>query len=41
MFDLETANREFYNLMDWVEEQTALAKQFPVFDPDFDVSGEE
>lgn len=40
MFDLKTANRDLNDLMDWIEEQTALAKQFPVFDPDFDVCRE-
>lgn len=40
MFDLEIANQNLNNLMDWIDEQTALSKQFPVFDPDFDVNRE-
>lgn len=38
--DLVQLNKNNECLMDWIEEQQAMAKQFPVFDPDVDVDGE-
>jgi hypothetical protein len=40
MFDLKKANENIDNLVEWIEEQTALSKQYPIFDPDFDIYNE-
>ena len=34
--DLAQANRNIECLMDWIEEQQAMAKQYPEFNPDVD-----
>jgi hypothetical protein len=39
-FDLKEANENISRLIDWIEEQTALSKQYPTFDPDFDIYNE-
>jgi hypothetical protein len=40
MFDLKKANENIDNLIEWIEEQTALEKQYPSFDPDVDIEEE-
>ena len=37
MFDLDKANQNIENLMDWIEEQRALSLQYPTFNPDVDL----
>jgi hypothetical protein len=41
MFDLEKANENINSLMDWIDEQRAMALLYPVFDPDVDLDEEE
>jgi hypothetical protein len=38
--DLAQANHNIECLMDWIEEQNAMAQQYPTFDPDVDVDEE-
>ena len=37
MFDLNQANKDIVNLIGWIEEQQALALQYPAFNPDVDI----
>jgi hypothetical protein len=37
MFNLAQENKNIECLIEWIEEQKALMKQFPSFDPDVDV----
>jgi hypothetical protein len=37
MFNLEEANNNMECLIDWIEGQQAMGKQFPSFNPDVDV----
>ena len=40
MFDLAEQNKKIECLIDWIEEQNAMGKQFPSFDPDVDIEEE-
>ena len=36
-FNLEEENKKIDRLVEWIEEQNALMRQFPVYDPDVDL----
>ena len=41
MFNLVQANKNIECLIDWIEEQRAMEKQFPTFDPDVDIDEDD